>query len=581
MHIRDLGVIEGAVAEFAGGLTVVTGETGAGKTMVVSSLRLLSGERADASRVRVGSDKASVEGYFVIPAGAAGSGSTGSGSTDSGNTSTDSALGDLLREIDAEIDDGEVIAGRTVSAAGRSRAHLGGKAVPVGVLGRFAQELLTIHGQNDQLRLLDSQRQLEALDNFAGLDQLRAEFQAARKLWRGVAKQLHERLESRTQLALEAETLTQALALIDEVDPQPGEDDELKARIRRLQDVDDLRGGVAQALAVLDGTDVLDAEASNVLSLLQVAVRALDGDDEQLRGLADRLEELAVLVGDVASDVARVLDEVPDPAELDGLLQRQQQLRALRKFAADVDGALAWRDSARERLSNIDVSEDAIAALQEEVEQRQAAMLALARELTKRRTAAAKDFGAAVTEQIRGLFMSSAVEVDVRPFEGKALGGVQVGSSGADVVEFMLVQGGHRTSLAASASGGELSRIMLALEVVLVEKVAVNGRTMVFDEVDAGVGGKAAVEIGRRLAQLAVNNQVIVVTHLPQVAAFADSHVYVDKLVEQSSVRSSVRTLSRDERVEELARMLAGLESDSGRAHAEELLVMAEEFRRA
>lgn len=280
-----------------------------------------------------------------------------------------------------------------------------------------------------------------------------------------------------------------------------------------------------------------------------------------------------MLLGDISSEIGQALLDVPDPDELDGLLQRQTQLRELRKYAVDVDGALAWRDQACERLESMDVSDEALQKLQDEVASAREAASAIAGKLSGARVRASKKFSKAVTEEIRGLHMSAEIRVDVRQQE-------ELGPHGLDEVEFQLVQGGNVNPLAGSASGGELSRVMLALEVVLAAG-SDGGRTMVFDEVDAGVGGKAAVEIGRRLAKLAIENQVIVVTHLPQVAAFGDAHVYVAKSTSKDSVTSSVRTLSEDERTEELSRMLAGLESETGRAHAEELMAMAKEAKAA
>lgn len=564
LHIRNLGVIEEATAEFSTGLSVVTGETGAGKTMVVSSLRLLSGHRADASRVRNGADKASVEGIF---------------SADS------AAVDELVEQVGGYVDDGEVIASRTVNATGRSRAHLAGKTVAAGVLGEFAGHVITIHGQNDQLRLLDPVRQLGALDDYAGLGEKVVTYQARRAEWLRLDKDLRRRMEARRDLALESETLQRAVEAIDEIDPQPGEDVGVKAQIKRLQAADEIRAGLQRAQAALDGMDGLsgddfgDSEGASAL-VGQAANELANLTDTEAEGgnlsdLADRLGEVSVLLADISSEIGQALLDVPDPDELDGLLQRQTQLRELRKYAVDVDGALAWRDQARERLESMDVSDEALQKLQDDVAAARDAVREVAEDLSSARVRASKKFSKAVTEEIRGLHMSAEIRVDVRQ-PGEKAG--ELGPHGIDEVEFQLVQGGNVNPLAGSASGGELSRVMLALEVVLAAGTK-GGRTMVFDEVDAGVGGKAAVEIGRRLAKLAVDNQVIVVTHLPQVAAFGDAHVYVAKATSADSVTSSVRTLSEDERVEELSRMLAGLESETGRAHAEELMAMATEAK--
>ncbi|QFQ02259.1 DNA repair protein RecN [Corynebacterium urogenitale] len=550
LNIRNLGVIEETTAEFDSGLTVVTGETGAGKTMVVTSLRLLSGHRADASRVRSGADRAVVEGVFSFDA------------------SRSPEIADLVEEIGGYVDEGEIIASRTVTSAGRSRAHLAGKTVAAGVLGDFSAGVITIHGQNDQLRLIDPVKQLSAVDEFAGTGALVASYQEKRATWLNLDKDLQRRVKAKRELALETETLQRALETIDEIDPQPGEDEELKLSITRLQAADDLRAQMGLALGAIDGSaGDLDMDAATAVDLVGQAENALRSDDEQLNALADRLAEVNTLLSDIAMEVGQALADVPDPDELEGLLERQAQLRELRKFAVDVDGAIAWREEARQRLASIDVSGEAIEKLRAQVEEARTSMMAEGEALSSERKAAAKKFGAAVTKEIKGLHMAAEIRVDIRQGEP--------GPHGLDEVEFQLVQGGHANALGSSASGGELSRVMLALEVILAGK----GRTMVFDEVDAGVGGKAAVEIGRRLARLAVDNQVIVVTHLPQVAAFADAHAYVAKDATDTSVTSSVKLLDDGERVDELSRMLAGLESETGRAHAEELLTMAQEYR--
>lgn len=562
LQIQNLGVIEEAVAEFTDGFTVVTGETGAGKTMVVTGLKLLSGARADSQRVRSGTDRATVDGIF--------------------HTDEDSAAARLVDDVGGYLEGGEVVVSRSVSSSGRSRAHLAGRTVAAGVLGDFSSRLLTIHGQSDQLQLLDPTRQLRNLDRFAGLDDDRRAYRRLRREWAALARDLNERTEKRRDLALEAETLRRSLEEIDTLDPQPGEDEDLKVTISRLQDADEVRDAALVALAAIDGGDpdaaVEETAAVESLSAAASALSGRAGAEPRFGDLAARINAVVTDLADISGEIGAALSDVPSPESLEGLLARQQDLRELRKYASDIDGVLAWRDQARERLSSIDVSGDALEELRGRVEEAAAAMVNAARDLSSARTAAAGRFATAVSTEIEGLQMSSSLRVDVRSAGARGAAAAEPAdclADGIDEVEFLLVQGGTPNSLAATASGGELSRVMLALEVVL----AGRGRTMVFDEVDSGVGGRAAVEIGRRLARLAVDNQVIVVTHLPQVAAFADAHVHVAKAASEESVRSSVRTLDSTERVEELSRMLAGLESDTGRAHAEELLETARQAK--
>lgn len=580
LQIRNLGVIEEAVAEFAEGFTVVTGETGAGKTMVVTGLKLLSGARADAQRVRAGTDRATVDGVF--------------------HTGDDAKVQELVENVGGYVDEGDVVVSRSVNASGRSRAHLAGRTVAAGVLADVASRLLTIHGQSDQLQLLDPTRQLRNLDRFAGLDDARRDYRRLRREWATLARDLNERTLRRRELTLETDNLRRALDEIDGVDPQPGEEDEIKATVSRLQDADDVRTAASAALDAIDGGDEAavgdGGSAVDALTAAVDALRGVAGSEPRFAGLVTRLEGVLADVGDISTEIGAALSDVPDPESLEGLLSRQQELRELHKYAeassvdspdgapditqpdalpgtlpdtTGADGALLWRDRARKRLAQIDVSGDALSELAEKVTAAGEAMLEAARTLSGARQEAARRFAEAVSTEITGLHMSASFRVEVTAVGTP--GTADCGPDGIDTVEFLLVQGGKPSSLAATASGGELSRVMLALEVIL----AGNGRTMVFDEVDSGVGGRAAVEIGRRLARLAVDNQVIVVTHLPQVAAFADAHVHVAKSATDDTVVSRVSTLDADERVEELSRMLAGLESDTGRAHAEELLATA------
>ncbi|MFE5480872.1 DNA repair protein RecN [Nocardia sp. NPDC055165] len=578
IRIDGLGVISTATAQFHAGLTVLTGETGAGKTMVVTSLHLLSGARADAGRVRLGAAKAVVEGRFVV---------------DDVNDAARTAVGEVLESAGAEADeDGSVIAVRTVNSDGRSRAHLGGRGVPAAVLGEFTSRLLTVHGQNDQLRLQRPEQQLSALDQFAGdgVAGLLRKFQVHRRSWLDARTELLERTARSRELALEADRLKHSLTEIDGIAPEPGEDTRLVAEIRRLSDLDSLREAGVAAHESLSGPTDAPADGGGVLDLLGGARARLDSaDDPALAALAPRLGEAIAVVVDVTTELSSYLSELPsDPSALDTMLNRQAELKSLtRKYAPDIDGVIAWADESRSRLDSLDVSEDALAKLAGEVETAAGKVREAARKLSAARAKSAGKLASAVSTELSGLAMGKArLEVQVRPLQASAQDSapleidgalLHAGSNGCDEVEFRLSahSGAQSLPLSKSASGGELSRVMLALEVVLAGSD--HGATMVFDEVDAGVGGRAAVEIGKRLARLARTHQVIVVTHLPQVAAFADTHLVVNKSDDgKGKVDSGVRTLTDDERVVELARMLAGLDdTETGRAHAEELLETA------
>ncbi len=585
ISISGLGVIDKAGAEFGEGLTVLTGETGAGKTMVVTSLHLLSGARADAGRVRSGQSRAVVEGRFRA-------------------SGTEAA--EVLDSSGAELDDdGTVIAVRTVNADGRSRAHLGGRSVPVGLLGQFTSGQLAIHGQNDQLRLLKAEHQRDALDRFSveAITKPLKAYREARERWITLADQLRDRQANSREIAQESDRLRFGLDEIDKVAPQPHEDEDIAATVRRLSDLETIRTAAVSALDVVTGAG-LDPDVSSGVPVLDGlgAVRTTLGalSDDTLSALLPRIEEALTVVGDIGEELSAFVSGLPvDAAELEQLLQRQAELKSLvRKYAPDIDGVIDWADSARSRLAEIGDSSESLEELAARVNAARDDVAVAADKVTKVRVKAAKSLASKVSSELTGLAMGDA-KLEVSVSGDDATDGdrraievagrrVHAGSHGVDKVEFGLTAhaGAQTRPIAKSASGGELSRVMLALEVVLAGPGG--GSTMVFDEVDAGVGGRAAVEIGRRLAKLARAHQVIVVTHLPQVAAFADNHLLIGKQTtsgrstKSSRVRSSVEELDRDDRVVELARMLAGLgDSDTGRAHAEELLSTAESEKSA
>jgi DNA repair protein RecN (Recombination protein N) len=577
IRIEALGAINAATAEFDRGLTVLTGETGTGKTMVVTGLHLLGGGRADASRVRSGSERAVVEGRFTT--------------TDVGEH-VSVRVDDILDSSGAERDDdGSVIAARSVSKDGPSRAYLGGRSVPAKSLSTFTTELLALHGQNDQLRLMRPDEQRGALDRFIDGDARLARYRSIRDEWLAARRDLADRRQRARELAQEADRLQFGLTEIDAVAPDPGEDEALVTDIRRLSELDALREAAQSARAALSGQldEVTETGATSAVDGVAHAKTALEStDDTALRALGGRLGDALAVIGDVSTELGGYLAELPsDASTLETKLARQGELRNLtRKYAADIDGVLEWARDARDRLAQLDVSEEALAALAQKVDELRVTLVAAAAELTKVRTKAAKALAKAVTAELAGLAMAGAgFSISVTPLLARADDSaplelpsgetVHAGHDGVDAVEFGFTphSGSDVLPLAKSASGGELSRVMLALEVVLA--ASAEGTTMVFDEVDAGVGGRAAVQIGRRLARLARTHQVIVVTHLPQVAAYADVHLVVDSGAGKAK-SSVVRRLDDDDRVAELARMLAGLgESDSGRAHARELLEAA------
>jgi DNA repair protein RecN (Recombination protein N) len=635
VRITGLGVIDDAVLELSPGFTVVTGETGAGKTMVVTGLGLMFGGRADPARVRPGTDRATVEGRLRVD--------------------PNGRVAEQVTEAGGELDDdgATLLIARSVSAEGRSRAYAGGHSVPVSLLTYLADDLVAVHGQADQQQLLRAGRQREALDRFGGpaLAAAAGDYLRVYQRHREVSTELAELTSLTRERAQEADDLRRGLTEIERLEPVEGEDVELRTEEDRLANADALHSAATVAHDALLGDPASGSydlpDAVSLLGRASQALEAVASHDPALAGLAARLSEASYLVSDAGAELASYLQSVEaDPARLAAVQERRAELtRLIRAYGqaapapaapppagpapdgpggpdgldgldgldgdglagdgldgdglgdgassdstgsdgaaadlgspagGDLAAVLGWAKQAAARLAELDGDDDRITGLAAEVDRLAAEMATLAAQLTALRTEAAERFAAEVTTELAALAMPHArVTVAVIAQDG-------FGPHGADDVEIRLAAhpGAPALPLAKGASGGELSRVMLAIEVVFAGADPVP--TFVFDEVDAGVGGKAAVEIGRRLARLARLAQVIVVTHLPQVAAYADTHLVVQKADDGSVTRSGVTRLDDAGRVTELSRMLAGLEDSAfGRAHAGELLSAAAAERAA
>ena len=565
LRIRDLGVITDAILPLGPGLSVVTGETGAGKTMVVTAVGLLLGARSDAGAVRSGAKSASTEAVLKLDAGHAA-------------VARSREAGAEVEEFDGGV---ELLLARSVGADGRSRAYLGGRAAPVGVLAEIGETLVVVHGQSDQIRLKSPVAQRGALDKFAGesFAGTLAAYQDLYAHWHASQGELDALRSAARERLREAESLQAALTEIDAVDPQPGEDDALKAEAVKLANVEELRIAASTAHQALIAEDF--GEEADATTLVDAAKRTLEHvaeHDEELGSAAARLAEVGFLLNDIAAELAsyQAALDTEGPERLAEIEDRRAALAKLvRKYAPSIDEVLVWAEAARARHEELQDDSTRIESLDAEVARAEAELRKKAAAISKARTKAAKDLSARVSAELTALAMADATLVI------NVESAAQLGPFGADEISFLLQphSGAPARPLGKGASGGELSRVMLAIEVVLAAVDPVP--TFVFDEVDAGVGGRAAVEIGRRLAMLAQHVQVLVVTHLPQVAAFANQHIRVTK----TSVRgadgatatgftsSDVQLLDESERVRELARMLAGQEdSESAQAHAQELL---------
>ncbi len=557
IRIRDLGVIDDAVLPLHPGLTVLSGETGAGKTMVVTGLGLLLGGRGDSGLVRAGADRAVVEGVLDLP--------------------RDHPALVRAAEAGADVGDGLVLV-RSVSADGRSRAHVGGRAAPVGVLAELAEHLVAVHGQADQWRLRRADQHREVLDAFGGADLATAlaAYRALHTELSGAEAELGHLRRAAAERAREAESLRVGLERIEAVEPQPAEDDALRAESERLGHAEELRAGAGAAHDALAGDDdSTGMPAPGVLETLATAsarLAAVSASDPALAEIGTRVDELRYLAADVAADLGSYLADVEvDPARLEQVEQRRAALADLtRLYGPTVDDVLAWGREAAGRVAELDGTADRIGELEERVVALTAERAEAAARLTGARTSAAAVLGARITDELSHLAMGSATVTVAVDDAGR------FGSEGRDDVEIRLASGSGTAPRAVTkaASGGELSRVMLAIEVATATEVA-SVPTFVFDEVDAGVGGRAALDVGARLAALARHAQVVVVTHLAQVAAHADRHLVVERSDDGHVTRSGVHPVEGEARVAELARMLGGSGTEAALEHARDLMARA------
>lgn len=557
ISIRDLGVIAEAKLKFGPGLTVLTGETGAGKTMVLTAVGLLLGERSDTSAIRQGQDQSFVEGRWFI--------------------NNHRKANELVSEAGGVIDQGELIVNRTVARDGRSRSAIGGASAPVNLLASLGEQLVAVHGQSDQIRLKSGVAQREALDQFSGVAELLGKYRGVFDRWRSIEERLATLRSASNSREAEVTQLQEALAELDRLQPLEGEDLTLAEKAQRLTHSEELRIAASEAHELLSSENF--DEATDAVALVGKARRVLEAasvNDPELGKIAETLRELGFQLGENAAALSGYLasSESGGAEELERVQQRRAELTsAMRKYGPTLDDVIAYHESAGKKLLELDTSDEQLAALALERDSLFAEVQDLAGQITAVRKHAAIRLENAVTEELKTLAMGGATLV-VSVVES-----TDYQSHGVDQVSIQLAAypGAEPRPIGKGASGGELSRIMLAIEVVLAKTE--QALTFIFDEVDAGVGGAAAIEVGKRLAQLAKVAQVIVVTHLGQVAAFANQHLRVLKTVGDQYTASDVVSLQGEERVEEIARMLSGMaQSDTAKASARELMLKANEF---
>lgn len=557
--IKDLGIIKDATLSFGNGLTCITGETGAGKTMVLSALGLLLGKRSDSSVVRAEAISTSVEGRFYIK--------------------NNLAIEQIVEDAGGNIDYGQLYINRTVFNDGRSKASAGGKGTPASVLGAIGDLLVSIHGQSDQVRLKSSNAQREALDcyNKNEVQPFLDDYRKAYYAWKDAKDELNDIKNNMFAREKEFEELTKAINDISKIQPEAGEDEKLKNSAERLANVEILKEATSLALNKL-ATD--DYEASDASSLISEAHKILDNVssyDNAIQVLSERADFIKTEVLDLIGELSSYLENIDVDAltELEHVQSRRAEIATLiRRYGPTLDDVLATYQSAVERIDALNPENNNVEVLESRLSELFLTMENKANLLSRKRQENAKEISSRINAELAGLAMSSStIVIDVNKNDVYT-------SHGIDEVNFMLKP--HHNSearpISKAASGGELSRIMLALELVLADPDNVS--TFIFDEIDSGVGGATATEIGKRLAQLARHTQVIVVTHLPQVAVFADNHLRVVKRSSEEFISTDVTVLNEQERINEITRMLSGLDSsETGQAHAKEMLAIASEFK--
>lgn len=558
ISIANLGVIKKAKLPFSKGLTVITGETGAGKTMVLSALHMLLGRRVDVSTIRHNEAFTAVEGCWSVK---------------------DLNILPQILETGAIVEDDQLFINRTIQDTGKSRAVIGGKTTPAGVLANVGAGLVNIHGQSDQIRLKSSTAQRESLDKFAGKKLLTAvkNYREAYEEWKRLVAHVRDVKNNSESRQREYRDLSKFVRTFDSLTPTPGEDVELEKKIATLSNVEKIRDGVREAFSALSPND--DYDTPSIASQLSVVVNALSTIAEYSKDIEDAAAK-AEAISDSVDELTAILESSQDELDADvlqELYESQDRLieinNLIRHYGASLDDVIEKRETVDERLEELDPETNDISELEDSLKAALTLMEEKAAKVTELRKDAAKKLEAQVNKELAGLAMAgSKLSVDVLE--------ASPSTHGCDEIAFSLKTSGSTVArpIGKAASGGELSRIMLALEVVLADPKETP--TFVFDEVDSGVGGATAIEIGKRLALLAQEAQVIVVTHLPQVACFSDSHLYVVKSSTDEYIETNVKDLNKQEQLEELTRMFSGMSSsESGQAHAGELLAQANAYK--
>jgi DNA repair protein RecN (Recombination protein N) len=548
LSVENVALIEEATLELSPGLNVITGETGAGKTLLATALQMLLGGRARSETVRSGARKASVEGTFVLP-------------EETGSRFLAEALGDLAEEVEEE--DGLVLR-RTLTGEGRSRCYVGGVSVPVRALASLGERLVSYHSQREQTRLTEPAEQLAILDDFLDAEASEAKHEHG-LIWRAVEsdRAALEEIKTTSEARLrEVEFLRYQVSELESAGYDLQELTDLSRERDRLRNVTDLLQATAAATAALsseDGTGAVDA-VGRAASELETA----SGYDDSLSGLLKRLGGLSAELDDVLYELRSYVDELEaDPNRLEAVEDRLAAMRALERKYGDVEGYL---EESRDRLSRLENLDEETAGLEKRLAEGERRLEVIAAALRSGREAAAERLSGKVQENLENLNLGKTT------FRAELVS-TDPGSSGTERVEFMIQPNPGEPELPVRryASGGELSRIMLAIR--LAQERVEPGATYIFDEVDAGIGGETATAVGAKLRELGDSNQVLTITHLPQIASEAGTHVVVEKDEVGGRTITRIERIEGEERRRELARMLSGRIDEASLAHASELLV--------
>ena len=549
LRIRNFAIIESLTLPLAPGFNVLSGETGAGKSIIVGALGLLLGERASADLIRTGADRAVVEGVFDV--------------------GEETEVARLLDDRGIELEEGRVVLRREIAVAGRTRAWINDTTTTAAALAEIGRALVNLHGQHEAQALLDEESQRAILDAFAGATEQASKVAAAHRLLSDTTREIETLAARRADAERRADYLRHVVREIDEARLREGEDVTLEEEARRLENADELRSSAAGMVSLLDGSDEAVLRALAQVQRTLAHVQKLDPSASRLQELLDgafySLEELSRQLSEYEESIDL------DPARLAEVQRRRDLLfRLTKKYGPTIADALRVAREARDELSLVDGAGFDLKALEHRRQEARARLAEEARRLTALRTAAAERLSRAVDEVLPDLGMESGrFTVKLTPRE-------PIQPTGAEDVQYLVALNvGHEARpLAKVASGGELSRVMLALKTILARLDHVP--TLVFDEVDAGIGGRVGLQVGETLRRVAQHHQVFAITHLPQIAARAHHHIVVTKGARSGVTAADVTVLSADDRVSEIARMLGGdAESEISRAHARELLQTA------